>query len=260
MSKLLNATFALSFVAIALAATDVWAAKYHHVHLTTTDPAEAAKWYADTFDGNLAKLGPFQITQFGNIAFVYFKKKPGFEGSEGSSVDHIGFSFPDVEERMAGWKEDGVKIVQELRPIPGTPIKYGFLEDPWGTKIEVLSDPDLEGFHHVHLHSPDPEATIEWYTTQFGGEAKNFADLPFLPAIRYEDMWVIVQKVGEAKAATKGRAIDHISWSFPDLAKSVAELKDRGVKVIMGPIKMGAITIAFIEGPDGVLIELVESP
>ena len=64
-------------------------ASYHHVHLNATDPAAAAKWYAENLGGQAKKLGFFSAVGFGKTIIIFFQAKPGFEGSVGSAVDHI---------------------------------------------------------------------------------------------------------------------------------------------------------------------------
>jgi catechol 2,3-dioxygenase-like lactoylglutathione lyase family enzyme len=226
--------------------------RFHHVHLNSTDPIAAAKWYADNWDGEAKKSGLFQTTDFGDVVFIYFKAKPGFAGSKGSVVDHIGFSVKDLEVKLRRLKEAGVDVVSDIE-TEGS-IRYAYVKDPWGTLIEVLEDPTIEGFHHVHLASVDPDKTLAWYTAAFGGEASRFGEVP---GIRYGDIWLLVKKVDDAPAATKGRSIDHISWGFKDLEAESARLKSQDVKFTMEPTNFGSGMIAFVLDPSGVSIELV---
>jgi predicted enzyme related to lactoylglutathione lyase len=244
--------FALLCVCL-VAATPIRAeAPYHHMHLTATSAAEGAAWYAEHMGGELVGEGR---VMFGSVVFVFFEKEAGFEGSEGSSVDHIGFSFPDLESRMSALEAAGTKMVAPVRDVAGK-FKFAFVEDPWGTRIEVMEDPELYGFHHIHLKAPDPEAHFAWYQEQFGGERTQFKGM--LDALRYGDLWLLVQKSDEVMAGTRGRAIDHLSWSFADLDAAAEELKARGVKFTLEPRPFRDLKIAFIEGPDGVSIELVQ--
>ena len=57
-----------------------------------------------------------------------------------------------------------------FQDIPGL-YKSGFIFDPWGTRIELVEDADLLGFHHVHLSSLNPEETLSWYKEAFDGES-----------------------------------------------------------------------------------------
>ena len=231
----------------------VMAADYHHMHLTAPDPVEGAEWYAKHFDGTLIQKDRCLI---GDIAFLFFKKKGEFPGSVGSSVDHIGFSVEDIDAAMNGFEEAGVKIVSGVRELPG--LKIAFIEDPWGTKIEIVQDPDLLGFHHIHLHSTDVDGTVAWYQETFGGEVfESFKGLP-IKGVDYGNVLIMVQRTGEEKAPTKGRSIDHLGFSTPDLDAAAEALKAKGVTFSLNPVPFGKLRISFIDGPDGVRIEYVQ--
>ena len=159
---------------------------------------------------------------------------------------------------MASYEAAGVKIVSEVRDVQGK-FKFAFVEDPWGTKIEVMEDPETLGLHHIHLKGPEPEKIFTWYESAFGGERTKFHGL--LPALRYDDhLWLLVQSSqGEEMAPTRGRSIDHLGWNFPDLAAAQEELTAKGVKFTKAVRPFKSTKIAFVEGPGGVRIELVES-
>ncbi len=230
-------------------------AGWHHVHLGATDPVEAAAWYAEHMEGEAKKFaGVMPGAQFGNTVLIFMRKRGEFGGSEGSAVDHIGWSFEDLDARMAQWKEAGVKVLAEPRQFGK--VKFGFVEDPWGTKIEVMQDPDLYGFHHVHLISPDPTETIDWYAKTFGGEAKRFF---VLPALKIDGIWLICTPSDGDPTPTSGRSLDHIGFSFPDLDSAVETMKADGVNITLPPTKLGALKISFLVSPEGARIELVES-
>ena len=243
----------LAAVALFASAPQLLAADFHHVHLNATDPAEAARWYAENLGGEAQKLGIFSTTKFDNVIVIFFKAKPGFAGSVGSVVDHIGFSYPDIAAKLKELAAAKVEIVSGVEQEG--PIKYAFVRDPWGTLIELVEDPQIEGFHHVHLAATDPAKTLDWYASAFGGERGRFAGL--IPGIRYGDVWLLAKKVDQTPAPTLGRSIDHISWSFADLDESAAELMAKGVKFNSKPVTFGTSRIAFVTDPTGVRIELV---
>lgn len=237
-----------------LQAEEASEAPYHHMHLTTTSIPDAVAWYSEYMGGTVAEGGG--RLSFGDTAFVFFEKPAGFAGSAGSGVDHIGFSFPDLESKMKDFEAAGIEILSEVRDVQGL-FKFAFIEDPWGTKIEVMEDKELLGFHHIHLRSTDPEATFDWYEKAFGGRRASYKDL--LPALRYGDLWLLVQdSKGEEPPATKDRAIDHLGWAFADLEAAAVELKSKGVEFTLEPMPYRDLKIAFVEGPHGVRIELVQ--
>jgi lactoylglutathione lyase len=57
-----------------------------------------------------------------------------------------------------------------------------------------------------------------------------------------------------------GSGYGHVAIGVPDIYRACDELKAKGVKIARppGPMKHGALVIAFIEDPDGYKIELIE--
>lgn len=228
---------------------------WDHLHLTVSDTAEAAEWYGEHFGGKVSKAGPFDAVWFGTNLIKFRQGSAEVLGSDGSTLEHIAFSVEDVEAKADALEEAGVEVSGVNRRKPDT----RYVTDPWGTKIELLKDEDLLGFHHVLLKSMLPRDTLDWYVTMFGGESENFKDAVNLKAIRYGDMYVFVKRAVRPAAATEGRSVDHVGWRFKDFDATIKKLKGLDVKFTMDPTEVGDHRIAYIEGPDGVKIEIVEA-
>lgn len=237
---------------------------YDHIHLNVPDPPTAVAWYEKHFGAKRHPEGPDRLV-FGSTRFA-FARKADAKPSVGSAVDHIGFSVPNIEATMKELEAGGAKVVTPMREVPGL-FKLAFVEDPWGTRIEVVQDAELLGFHHIHLRAPDPDQMLSWFLAKFGGQKAQLKGR--IDAIKYggggfSDVWVLVQK-GEAEPSV-GHAIDHVSWrSTKALADTMTTLKGQGVTVESDPRQVTLpngppITVAFVQGPGGVRIELVERP
>jgi lactoylglutathione lyase len=226
---------------------------YDHVHLAAPDQAKAVEWYQKMFGGQTTPEGKDRLL-FGKTRFIWLKSETA-QPSANTAIDHIGFSFADLDAKMKEWEAAGVKIVTPLRPVPGL-VKIGFIEDPWGVKIEVVQDTETLGFHHVHLRSPDPAASMAWYKQRFGGETAKLKGL--LDGLKYGDVWVLFAK-GDATPSV-GHALDHVGWRVADLDKTLDDLK--GIKVLQGvtPLQLatGPVRFSFVEDPSGTKIELVQ--
>ncbi|HVZ23235.1 MAG TPA: VOC family protein [Vicinamibacterales bacterium] len=226
---------------------------YDHVHLAAPDQAKAVEWYEKMFGGQRTPEGKDRLL-FGKTRFIWLKSDTA-QPSAGTAIDHIGFSFADLDAKMKEFQAAGVKVVTPVRDVPGL-FKLGFIEDPWGVKIEVVQDPETLGFHHIHLRAPDPAATLTWLAQRFGGERTKFKGR--MDAVKYGDVWVLAAK-GDA-APSNGRAIDHIGWRVPDLDKILHDLN--GIKVLQGVTDLklanGPVRYSFVEDPGGVKIELVQ--
>ena len=227
---------------------------YDHVHFGVPDPAKAVEWYAKYLGGQPGPPGePNERLLFGKTRFI-FLKTDNPQPSAGSAIDHIGVSFADLDAKMKEFEAAGIKIVTPVHEVAGL-FKLGFIEDPWGTKIEVLQDPETLGFHHVHLRAPDPEATLKWYLEMFGGERRKLKGQ--VDAVKYGDVWVLAQK-GDA-TPSEGHAIDHIGWrTSMDLTAKAAELKAKGVRFTTEPQPVRNIHMSYVEGPAVVKIELLQ--
>ena len=127
---------------------------YDHIHLNVPDPAAAANWYEKNFGGRRITEAPDRL-MYGSTRLMFLQKADA-KPSAGSAIDHIGFSFADLDAKMKEFEAAGVKIVTAGARSPGL-FKLAFVEDPWGTKIEVVQDPELLGLHHVHMRAADPE-------------------------------------------------------------------------------------------------------
>ena len=243
-------------------------ADYHHIHLTTSNATEAIRWYTRYLDCEPLADRDDSVDCAG--AQVVFESRRNLGGSQRTGIDHISFSYPDLDAKMGeleaiGVRGSGVRLQRfadgsALRDEPGL-FKHGFIFDPWGTRIELVEDTDTLGFHHVHLSATDPAATLEWYRESFGGERARLRDR--IDGLRVGDIWLLAMPhEGGAPAATAGRAIDHIAFAVDDIDAAAGELRQRGVEFLEAPaVPDGGRTTAMravIGGPDNVSLAVVE--
>jgi len=114
---------------------------------------------------------------------------------------------------------------------------------------------------HVHLRSPDPEATAKWFEQMLGAEilrSPGRIDLKLGGA----DVFIAPVTPGDgvnAPPVTPYQGLDHIGLSVKDIDAVAAELKGKGAEFTKEPhnIRPG-IRICFIRGPQGVSVELLE--
>ena len=244
------------------------AADYHHVHVTSSNASEAVKWYARYLDCQPLADRDDGVDCAG--AQVVFDSRPTLGTSQRTGIDHISFSYADLTTKMAelesvGVRGSGVRLQRfadgsTLRDVPGL-FKYGFIFDPWGTRIEMVEDADTLGFHHIHLSATDPAATLTWYQEMFGGESARLRDR--LDGLRLGDIWLLAMSAEGTPAATAGRAIDHIAFSVDNLDSAAARMRRDGVAFLEEPATPeGGRTSAkraFIRGPDNVSLAVVEA-
>jgi catechol 2,3-dioxygenase-like lactoylglutathione lyase family enzyme len=255
-------TAALSVLAFAAGASGAraqsgFANMVDHIHLAVPDQTKAVEWYQKHFGGKPMTAEAPERLMFGETR-VIFQRNEKAEPSAGSVVDHIGFSVADLDAALKNLQADGAKVTSPAREVAGL-FKLAFVDDPWGVRIEVVQDSAKLGLHHIHVRGPDPAASLAWYVDKFGGTIGKLKDR--LDGINYGGVWMLAQK-GEATPSA-GHAIDHIGFRPLNVDSAVAGLKAKNVKVTTEPRPLTlpsgtSMRLAFIEGLDGVRIELVQ--
>jgi len=235
---------------------------YDHVHMAAPDPEKALDWYKKNLGGiagESAERVAFESWTGGGARPVQFLfiKAPDASPSEGSVIDGVGFSFPDIQAKLEQLEAAGATVRAPVHDVPGL-WKQAVVVDPWGVNIELVEDRDHLGFHHIALRVPNPEESLKWYMTAFGGERTTLRGR--VDALKYGGMYLIVLK-GDGKAPSRGRAIDHLGWGPASIDATAADLKGKSVTFTAEPQpkpNANGHRTAYVEGPGGVRIELVE--
>jgi catechol 2,3-dioxygenase-like lactoylglutathione lyase family enzyme len=245
-----------------------------HIHLVVQDPAAMQKVWVDVMGGKPDTAGPLTLVKFPN-AFVIITggaNAAGREGTNGSVVNHVGFSVKSYAATKAKAEAAGL-AVREL-----TPNQQAFVTFPGNVTVEIQEDTSIASeseFSHFHLSVADPNAAREWYIKTFGGEegqrrkGVKGAKLPggFVDFLGPNGVGGR-GKGGDAPATpppapagSKGRVLDHIGFEVKDLKAFTDHLVADGQKMDMAytdvTSKMG-LKIAFTTDPYGTYIELTE--
>ena len=120
-------------------------------------------------------------------------------------------------------------------------------------------------WEHIHLRSPEPAVTAEWYHDKLGAEVIRTPQPD--GSTRY-DLNLTGQKIFIAKAdpAATGASpqmpymgLDHFGLTVANIDAAVTELKAKGVAFSVEPktIRPG-VRIAFLTAPQNVSIELIQ--
>ena len=120
-------------------------------------------------------------------------------------------------------------------------------------------------YDHVHLRSPDPEATAQFYERMFGAEIRRSVqngrarvDLDLCGMTVFIAPVMPDDKTGAAPSSPY-QGLDHIGLRVTGIDAAVNDLKAKGARFTMEPttIRPG-VRIAFLRGPQEVTIELVD--
>ena len=99
-----------------------------HLHLNVKDIDESKKFWVDQLGATTVELGRANVLKFPGT-LIFLNKKDPSGGTEGSSVNHIGFLVRDLDKELAKWKANSVKIVME-----NLPNRQLFLMSPEGVE------------------------------------------------------------------------------------------------------------------------------
>jgi catechol 2,3-dioxygenase-like lactoylglutathione lyase family enzyme len=259
-----------------LPAQPVVQAHFHHVHLNSTDPAAAVEFYTTHFDCEKRDYQgrPAVFAQKSWLLFNKVDKAPPSDVI--SAIWHIGWGAEDMPATYQKELDLGAKFqtpitdISELANSPG--FYYAYVDGPDHALIE-LNTARHHHFGHLHLFSADPVAAGGWYIDNFGATTfrkppypreprfyKGFQVAPSM-SLMMDNVNIIIFPIEHAKqtfpeiwkgrdqfASTQGRVIDHIAFSVDDVKNATEALKAKGIAVSAD---------GFIDGPDGVRIELV---
>ena len=119
------------------------------------------------------------------------------------------------------------------------------------------------GFDHIHLRSPDPEATAGWYERILGAEViRSMQEGKPRIDLKLGGQTIFIAQADAAVAAPPNppyQGLDHFGLVVQGLDEVAAELKAKGVQFTMEPKQARpGLRIAFIRGPQNVSIELLE--
>ncbi len=124
--------------------------------------------------------------------------------------------------------------------------------------------PDVT-WDHIHLRSPDPEATAAWFERMLGAQVirsvaqgKPRVDLK-LGGANVFIMPVVPGDGVQAPPVTPYQGLDHFGLAVSGIDAVAAELKGKGAEFTMEPrtIRPG-LRICFLRGPQGISVELLE--
>jgi len=120
-------------------------------------------------------------------------------------------------------------------------------------------------YDHTHFKCSDPEKTVAFFTENFGATVVSRSASGAMPITTLEigGLWYNFspRREGESVNPPAGPAygIYHMALRTKDLEAEAAKLKARGVKFTLDVTQPSpAMKMAFVEGPDGISIELLQ--
>lgn len=175
-------------------------------------------------------------------------------GSEGSSLDFIGFSVKDLKGSLAKWEAAGI------HPMAGGSATQVYLLTPDKIKVRVTEDKSLAtpiAAETIKMVVPNVAEAQAWYAKYFGAEMvkrgkETVANIP--------GSSILFEQAKGPVAPSKGRAFDRIGLEVVNLEAFSKKLEDAGIKFDSPYRKAQGMNAAFavFQDPWGTLIELSE--
>ncbi len=126
-------------------------------------------------------------------------------------------------------------------------------------------------FLHTSIRTRNPEKSIGFYTKHLGMQVMSRREIP------QNDAEVIFLQDPERRGATleltyyrkqenflqpdyDDRLFDHLAFEVKDMDATIFAMKEEGTTITDEPFRLGlgGSTLAFVEDPDGTLIELIQ--
>ena len=229
ISRYITAALLIAGILAPAEARATEALTYDHMHLALPDPHASTEWYIK-YLGATARPDGLDGVFFGPIRFNMLKAA-NRTGSAGSTIDAIGLSYADLDARLKMLDGSGAKTIQPAHNVDGLG-RVAVIEDPWGTRIELVQDPKVLGFHHARVRSTDPATMRKWFVDNTGATP---VKLGKTDAISFGGIYLIVDKADASPAPSNGTAIDHLGFRTKDIKAELADLQAKGVKVLGEP-------------------------
>ena len=161
---------------------------YGHHHFNTTDMAAQKRFFVGTLGGSLATIGTnnLEVIEFPNVFLFFRPMQQPTGGTIGSTVNHVGFSVPDLKPVVAKLKANGfkmitsdsvaatVKVTDDIAAASPT-TNIAFVLGPEEIKVELVEVKTQEApiqLHHVHFFGEQQTEMQAWYAKTFGAAAQ----------------------------------------------------------------------------------------
>jgi catechol 2,3-dioxygenase-like lactoylglutathione lyase family enzyme len=249
---------------------------YGHHHFNTTDMAAQKRFYVETLGGTLATIGAnnLEVIEFPNVFLLFRPMQAPTGGTIGSTVNHIGFSVPDLKPVVAKLKANGfkmitsdsvaatVKVTDDIAAAsPTTNIAFALgPEDVKVEFVEVKTQTAPIQLHHVHFFGEHRDEMQAWYAKVFGAAAQPANPNQAFVMATLPGVTLSFSPSPTPTVATQGRALDHIGFEVRNLEAFTKKLEADGIPLTVSYRRVDAlnIAIAFIKDPWGTNIELTE--
>jgi catechol 2,3-dioxygenase-like lactoylglutathione lyase family enzyme len=244
---------------------------YGHHHLNVTSIAEQKKFFVDTLGGVPVTIAGREIVKFPNALVMLREQKPT-GGNRGTTVNHLGFTVPNLRQTLDKLKASGYRVVtreegpsnlevkDDIGNYPGRTVGLAYVLGPDDLKIEVVENKEQKVpiiANHLHFFGQQNEEMQTWYIKVFA--AKAGAPGGLFPSAQLPGVGLAFSPSPTPVVGTQGRVIDHIGFEIDNLPEFLKKVEAMGIKPVnVRQVPELNVSIGFITDPWGTYIELTE--
>jgi catechol 2,3-dioxygenase-like lactoylglutathione lyase family enzyme len=263
---------------------------FHHFHLNVVNRQASIDFYRRIFGAVPVRFGGRVDAAFTERSFILFTEvpSPAAAGLD-TGIWHLGWGGVDGPREYDTLVAKGVAFQTPVTPLGRSHYMYAFGPDK--EVLEIWTGYQNHRYGHVHLVAADPVATVRWYAETLGIGLRPQADgRPTTPDSipapgpasagssvlqNVDNVQIIVFRQPSSEPVpplwagnrpidtlqpTRGRAVDHIAFSYRRIQPVYDRLSKMGVEITDSiAVRPEGFRSFFVRGPDNVTIEIVEA-
>jgi catechol 2,3-dioxygenase-like lactoylglutathione lyase family enzyme len=115
--------------------------------------------------------------------------------------------------------------------------------------------------NHLHLKTPDPQKTADWYVKYVGAKIVSERTTPNgrrTFRLNLHGVELNVTEFLEEQKLGQFYGLEHVAIDTDNFAGEVANIKSAGIKILEERVLPDGRKVCFFEGPEGVRLEFLE--
>ena len=115
--------------------------------------------------------------------------------------------------------------------------------------------------NHLHLKTPDPQATADWYVKHVGAKIVSERKTPAgrkTFRLNLHGVELNVTEFLEEQKLEQFYGLEHVAIDTDEFAAEIAKIKAAGIKILEERVLPDGRKVCFFQGPDGVRLEFLE--
>jgi catechol 2,3-dioxygenase-like lactoylglutathione lyase family enzyme len=277
-----------ALLTVPLAAQTTPAAHFHHVHLNVVDPAKTVAFYQKYLGASETLYRGRKPALFTERSFLLLTQvaTPPRTGPK-TAISHIGWAGVTGHDEYEWLEAQGVEF---QTPIGQLGSNFGmYFYGPDRELIEIWTGGRNHRFDHLHLWASDVEASAAWLRDHLGLTPRTMPKPASKDPVDIGSIWMSFFRVDNvnlvlfgrpdfesrwwpgsgytaadgpqgALEPTRGHVVDHLGFSYRDIAPVYQRMRAAGVEIVSEPMvdEEHGFERFFVLAPDQLLIEIVE--